>query len=779
MKALALCAAAAAVPLFAAPLIPEDSVQLYLEPEQSSTIRFTGESSTDTIPYTLRDYFDRKAGEGVLVRRNGRFETTLNLKQGFYELDFSGRRVGIVALPRRTTTADKFFGMESLLNTSPEKNIREGLTVLKRFGVSAIREYHNWAREETAPGKWRTEAEKIYPLAEKAGIEVTTFLSAAPEWSGGDLKRKGTMEYIPYPRKLELLEPSLLSMLERRKGPLGSFQVENEPDLKGIPGDSYLPLLAASSWIFRKNRIDLPLVLAAFSGWDASPELLAPYFKSGLLDYGDIFAFHTYKSPENLMEQMQTCRRLMEGPGRAMPIWITESGKPWSRGVRNPGTVYGGDPGKLRAAPEEDMTSALWIAMKAIEAKAGGAARYFPFTMRFFAEGVNNFGMTDFYWTPHRSMAAYLFCIQMLSGKEYIGDWKTLPPGIRIARVFSDGTQFLLVLYAPKTDELALTLPPGTFYAADGSVPAVENGRVRFAGGLLYVRLNAMPELKTDTAAMKMLKLSKSYKPLPRKAGKVVCQFAFWNEKKRDAVRYFSAPEKLEFHLFNLDDSPVEVEPELLLPEGGRVVSQSHSGKIRLEPETPQRIEFHLDMNHVKEQKRTILFRDRSGNGNPLCLQFLDVNAPNGVFRSWNMNRPSAWKANSSGKMTIGKAPEEEAIRFHTVWEKETDHWVYPEYILKPGESLTGLTAIIFEIRAKQKSGGKRFQHTGIQLSDKKNGYRMIPFPPPSEEWEQRVVQIPADWNLSGFDRIRIGTGPVDNELEYRLRSIRLSFREK
>ena len=120
-----------------------------------------------------------------------------------------------------------------------------------------------------------------------------------------------------------------------------------------------------------------------------------------------------------------------------MPLWITECGRPWSRGPDRPPIA-------------EDQTSALDIVMKGVEARACGVARYFPFVYPFYEENSNNFGMTDRRGTPLRSLAAYAQMIRVLANQRYLGDLRQNEPGISRARVFGDDHQTIAVLYSGK-----------------------------------------------------------------------------------------------------------------------------------------------------------------------------------------------------------------------------------------------------------------------------------------------------------------------------------------
>jgi len=170
-------------------------------------------------------------------------------------------------------------------------------------------------------------------------------------------------------------------------------------------------------------------------------------------------------------------------------------------------------------------------------------------------------------------------------------------------------------------------------------------------------------QINAGTDAIKMLNLSRSYKPIPRKSNAVIYQFAYWDETQRDAIRYFSAPNRLEFRLFNLDDKPRTTEPVLILPSGGEAISAGLTGKITLKPNSFQTLTYQLDMSRVLTPERTIVLRDKMDVGNPVPLQFLDPNTVE--THTYELNLASRWKANSSGEMTIREDAEESAIHFH------------------------------------------------------------------------------------------------------------------
>ncbi|MEI9893369.1 MAG: hypothetical protein WDN28_05570 [Chthoniobacter sp.] len=143
----------------------------------------------------------------------------------------------------------------------------------------------------------------------------------------------------------------------------------------------------------------------------------------------------------------------------------------------------------------QDQASALQITMKAIEARACGVARYFPFVFPFYVEGANNFGMMGQEGTPLRSMAAYTEAIVQLSGAVYVGDLQGSP--IK-ARIFSRGTSgYGIVFFSGQVTAGATFLPGQTLtvsgaYGIDGRPLTVGgDGSIPIPDGLTYVTLPA------------------------------------------------------------------------------------------------------------------------------------------------------------------------------------------------------------------------------------------------------------------------------------------------
>ena len=166
-------------------------------------------------------------------------------------------------------------------------------------------------------------------------------------------------------------------------------------------------------------------------------------------------------------------------------------------------------------------------------------------------------------------------------------------------------------------------------------------------------------------------------------------QFSYWQYDWKTNLYYVDTPEKLEFHWSNLANRALPVEPELLLPEGGRIVSVAEPLPDLIPAGTKLSRSWTVDLTQCRDTIRRIVLRDRRGNAlNRLHCAFLTPRRLPGN-RSSEPARRKNWRANAGGKMTIRSVPEEGAVGFHTRF--STPGWAYPEYFLNlPEESSAG-----------------------------------------------------------------------------------------
>ena len=765
---------------------PENFFQQFPTPGQTVRLTFAvnGETIPDALDYRLYDSSGKICGSGTLTRQeqSRRFSGLFRFRQGFYEIGFPERRFGIIALPDFSENRDLFWGM----NLSQFSSGLEHFQLLHRFGIQSFRKWHLYWAEEKTPGKWQPnpQQESGYQYAEKHRMAPLFYFNSVPRFMWKDRNRKGSVLNI-YPWTYLPLEKSLNQMLDSRLKRYGSYQVWNEPDLasRWRPGDSYISFLSANSYFARQSHPEVLLVSCGFSAMNITEKAYRSYLGNGLLDLIDVLAFHNYTSPEEFLRRLTAFRRILAPWKRGnLPIWITESGKSWDRGIVNWNKKS--PIGRLRAKRKDDLLSANWIVRKACLAKGGGVSRYFAFILTFHPEGRRNFGLLDFHQTPHLALGAYFFCAGILAGKEYVGDYPDLPPGCSDLRVFSDGRQTVGVLAANDVNQTGVNLsniPHLRCYSIDGRELLPEkNGSYTFSGGVVYLLFSEAPlPLKTETSLMKLLNTSRNYRQSSRTPLPVVFSFDSSSIFQYHLTAYLTLPRKFVFRISNLGDNPLLVHPELDLPPGARIRGKV-PGAMTLPPKSERDLAVALDFSACRRSNFEIILRDRNNHARPLILPFLNVDAMRKeVFRFSSSN---SWKPNcAGGKMTVKDDPDEQAVHFHVDFRGVTkeSHWVNPEYTLKlPEESLKDSTAISFEIRTRQQNGSFRFQYTSLQVvygSDR--DYKTYSYPVPTgPEWEKRIFLWPEDARLEDIRKIRIGLGPTSEILDYWIRNIKIHY---
>ena len=322
--------------------------------------------------------------------------------------------------------------------------------------------------------------------------------------------------------------------------------------LAGLPPDQLLPMVKAIAYSFQHADICVPLVGGVF----ASP---GPGFfqyacaKNGLLNQVNAITFHDYQAPTGIPFAVAAYRRWLAAFGKpSMPLWIGESGCPWPCGS-----------GEARPGRLPDMQSALWITMKAIEARACGISRYFAFCLPYFDRFGSNFGMMGKNCTPLRSMAAYVNCVAELSGWSYVGNLKINDPAVRLAPVFARGDRRTAVVYTGVANPhatLGTVLQNISIRGIDGRrLHRNAAGSIPIPDGLVYLRGTAATfagKIQTDTQAGRLYALSRRPPPEPRRHSPIILQLArapgVWSARSYVLSNASNTP--MVVHVWNLAD---------------------------------------------------------------------------------------------------------------------------------------------------------------------------------------------------------------------------------
>lgn len=719
---------------------------------------------------------------GRAVVRNSILSVELALPAGFHELHFPALEqvFGISVLPPHPGNADSFFAIEGLMETRPA--VQENcLNFLARNGILHNREHAHFQVLHPREGEYRDPATRFYRIAGKKGVQSIFFFTLFPAWLDPVANQRGRNVL---PGKLIGLDRAIVRMLEERREGLEGFHILNEYDLSNFPAEANLPPLKAAAWAARDRQI--ALVGAAFCKGSTLTERES--IAGGMLDFIDAFSIHTYAEPEQLLPIVREYRNDMKRhPRGGMPIWITETGKPWSRGAAGPlRQPHGGPVHNLHPQADEDMISALWITMKAVEAKACGVARYYPFVMQFFQENNNNFGMLDYYGTPLRSMHAYSFASNLLAHQEYRGDWKGNPPGLQPTRVFSDGKRAIAVFYAGKDGigERSISLkgfPAGQGYAVDGAELKPENGLLTFRGGMAYwvfpaEKLDAA-KLNTETESKRMLEAAKRYVPEKRRCTPVVYRYDFRRSGNRYTASGYEMPKdgKLHFVITNFSDERVTTRPRLTVPDG-TTVTLPPPESIELPPRSETALV--VGISSLRRYHGVIRLGDAGDELSATQVPLTDNSRLKPETRDFmNLAR---WHQNSSGKQTFRFIAEENAIEVRTDFRNKRnpadDNWSYPEFRFLPEEKKGKLIAVSFDFRYDNRGVEEKARKPLLMLSRRGQGYDSHQIDAPQYVWKHYMISVRGAGGGEPYDILRIGMGARGNDLVFAFRNIQFWF---
>lgn len=703
---IVLCFAGSAA---AATLTAENTGQFFVTPETQVVLRFalSGDEPLPSGETLVRSVTGEPAVHKTSMDVEGQtVSVTGTFPQGFWELGFpNGQTFGIVSLPAFEGTRDNFFAIDGALSwLVDDDKVREELVqAARRCGITMIRERVRWGDIEKKEGTfdWQTHRryEKIRQYCQTQGISVLELFHDAPDW---------TEKIEKYPGNLNKTVKSWQTIGERWKTTWGALELWNEPEISfgaELPADQYVPIVKALAFSYeQRTDVSVPLfggVMAHFQ-----KRWLRTAAENGLLDAIDGFSFHTYGTACSIEKLAADYRNyLTEFSHESMPLWLTESGRPWKRGTDRPSAA-------------QDSISAVDIVMKGVESRCCGIERYFPFVYPYYEENDNNFGMMDKAGSPCRSMAAYVQMIHALSGTEYIGDWKTSEPAIVRARLFqNERNENIAVLY---TDALDKALPykiPGNVKRLEsftGEPLTLKDGALTLESTqLYYVYFDGnVPHnlIEKETAAMKLYQAA--HRPLPSERpaqNPLVMRFEY------DSAVFTTSP----------DGYIVTKNPKQVLPLKIRLFnfdSQQQSGTLHL---AEQKTAFNTAAQNCSDIVFNVPVEQlnlESGEWTQVNVTAKPSHTPHPVTLSFMMRGQTTWDGAVSAAQRVTELPVNELSR----WQKNApnycdlamegpadgiswrmtakfqgngDRWVYPRFQLPPETDLTKYSGVLAEIR--------------------------------------------------------------------------------
>lgn len=485
-----------------------DPIETVVAADAPVRIRLAAASAAE-IAWTVADWSGAPGMSGhATAGGDGVAAVELRLPAGWHELIASGQRFGIIAAdPAPGGRADPFFAVDAAMSwLVPDAQRRTALAgMAARLGLAMARERLSWNAVEPAAGRFDGVAhhrnDDMRATWGGAGMPLLEVFHEAPAWLG---RSSGD-----YPADLAAAARSWSALGRRWAATTAAVEVWNEPELDGFSHggapEHLVALTRAAAWGLRGAAPQV-LVGGGVVTTGASSGFRRRLWDAGLLATSDVLSFHDYTDPRQLEGRVLRLRRELAAVGEpAMPLWITESGRPWPRGPDRP----------ERAA---DVVSAVAIAMRAVESRACGIARHFAFVLPFYPESVNNFGLTGRDGSPLRCLAAYSHLARRLAGLPYRGDLAV--PGAVRARVFGDAARSVAVVWLGDP-EAARSWTPGFAYAAafglDGRrLSAGADGALPAADGVVVLECAPGLALAPEGAAARLTRMAAAGRPRPR-----------------------------------------------------------------------------------------------------------------------------------------------------------------------------------------------------------------------------------------------------------------------
>lgn len=474
-------------------LVPGDVSQFIVSAGSTGTLEFRADPvSCKVVPaYVIEDYTGAEESSGSSpCNADNRIALPVNLRRGYHEIRFPALNAtfGVVALDHLNEPVAAFFGIDAAFSYLELSNDNRAQFVgqISRLGIASVRDRISWNELLPAQGGWngggRHQFDDLRQLYATHGIKVLDVLQGLPGGPEG---------YFP----LSDASVSTVSQMAARWGKVWSgVEVANEPDHnrvydklstseKGEYQRQYANYASLASHEIKRVAATTPIVGGAFAFAVSGDKLDSTKFADGVAAAGltqtvDAVSFHTYVDPRTLRRDIGSYREWLRRSGAPdMPLWITEAGWPWKRGSRRPSL-------------DQDQTSALQIAGKAVIAYGMGIERFYPFVYPYYEEKEKNFGMTGKERTPLRSLAAYVQAAKALSGSRVISP---------VSNMFEDGFGALfkvkngavLVIYQNQSRGgrpwLSLPFSVVKCEGIDGRVLKVVDGRVPLSDGLVYI----------------------------------------------------------------------------------------------------------------------------------------------------------------------------------------------------------------------------------------------------------------------------------------------------
>lgn len=583
----------------------------------------------ELLKYRITDYLGGLVQEGTAAYDPGRGEVSIPApaETGYYEISCPviGEDPGSIVVDRRPAeNPDPYFCMDAFFTSwgpppqTPEQ-MKQHMRILRRNGITWSRDRLHLAQISPRRGvvQLKDRADRYRRFGAEAGLRYLETFHQTPAWNRFPetprTRNRHAPGTIPFAADLLAAGDQIVEIARQYRDPIHAFESWNEPDNifgHSLPPEYFASTVKMLSTALALRGFSLPVIGGSFANPLRGENYYRLCLENGLAEVSDAISFHNYTGVLRVLDYVDFMRReeLRTVPERAgIPYWITECGRPWKFGT-------------VRPPKQKSMECAANIVGKAVEFRALGAEKFFPFSYKYRFEQGANHGITDRYYRPLRQLAAYCHLIRELEHREYVGDLKI---DADRARVFSDGKNLVAAIYSDKGGRV--TLPEGMPVIAvrgiDGRHLALTERVLPLEERLVYLELPlsvASAFLETRTRSMELYRLAKRFDRKPRSVKPLVIQSVHDVPLPYSQLgSTLSEPGvvKLELMINNFSDRPVAFEPFLKLPEGV-TVSGFDSRRRLVNGRARQPLSFTLNFSSKVKTRvfHHILLADRCGN---------------------------------------------------------------------------------------------------------------------------------------------------------------------
>lgn len=672
-----------------------------------------------------------------------------------------------------------------------EKGIRFFVELARLAGVTFARERTHQDRAEPTEGQYDWSWYKTAPeLFFEAGIGVSSTWHSFAPWA----RVKGHK----YPRDLRTAYRFARKLAETFPGKIRVWEFWNEPDLSGggfWDGSAwdFASMSKAAYLGFKAGDSSIPVTNGSFCVAPETDLFAREALQNDLVEYFDIFNFHTYSPLKEYPAQVGGWKKLLQEYGVGdMPIWVTENGTR-AEGVAKVATRRGKN---HVHSHEQEMIWAEFIPKSQLLLQSLGVARDFSFVLPPMNEqqGKKNWGLIRYDYTAKPGFTAFATLTDQLGNAEYLGQ-PDFGPGIR-AFLFRqpDGRQTLAFWSESELDKWG-TSPAGIQSGNEFQRKfALSSDRPLLLADIFGTPEQVKPQngTITITATRYPAYLSGITTPIPVKTPpvrigrpgarrseidksivlRIVPDDKFLLNGSRTVLIVPSNAKKrpLKLQVINFSD---EKKQGQVTVEGGRL--SGLPAPVELAPFETR--EISLSLPEKSSAGRSRFHFAGSFNGRPISRLSLPVIQLAEVADTpllVGAEKPENWRKNSSGKMTISRDEAEQAIRFDVEFPPDVDRWVYPEFLIPGGGLPADTIGISFEIKSDSKE--KPINNLVMLVKDrqKETGRsHNISYAPSLGEWRQVFVET-ASLSPETIQQIRIGMNPTIDKVTYRIRNIRL-----